>query len=194
MSSFKALCVFCGSRMGTDPAHEHTARTLGALLAERGIRLVYGGGGIGLMGALADSVMKAGGEVTGVIPEFLQNLEVGMTGLTETIVVDSMHDRKRRMFELSDSFVILPGGLGTLDETMEIITWKQLRLHGKPIVVLDVGGFWAPLAALVDRVIDGGFAHERVRDLFTVVTRVEDVLPALAAAPEPAAEVLTSHL
>ena len=169
------------------------ARRLGEVLAGNRIRLVYGGGGIGLMGVVAKTVLAAAGQVTGVIPEFLQNLEVGMDGLTEMIVVDSMHERKRRMFEMSDGFVILPGGLGTLDETFEILTWKQLRLHDKPIVVLDAGGFWAPLTGMIEAVVAGGFAHPKVGDLFAVVTDAEAVLPALRAAPATAPEVLTSH-
>lgn len=194
MTGIASLCVFCGSRTGADPAYEAATRRLGALMAGRGVRLVYGGGGIGLMGVLSESVLAAGGTVTGVIPEFLVKYEVGSRHVSEMIVVDSMHERKSRMFEMSDGFVVLPGGLGTLDETLEIVTWKQLQLHAKPIVVLDVGGFWRPLKALVDGVVAGGFAHPAVAELFTVVDDADDVFPALAAAPEPKREVLTSHL
>ncbi len=194
MTKISSLCVFCGSKKGADPAHEAAARRLGEQMAERGIRLVYGGGGIGLMGVLSDAVLKGGGEVTGVIPDFLKDLEVGSDDVTEQIVTGSMHERKTRMFELSDGFVVLPGGLGTLDETLEIITWKQLRLHSKPIVLLNSGGYWSAFQDLVRRTIDGDFAHPAVAELYTVVDRPEDVFAALAAQPEPKIEVLTSHL
>ena len=138
MTDIRSLCVFCGSRKGADPAYEAAARRLGEIIAEQGIHLVYGAGGIGLMGVLAETVLARGGRVTGIIPDFLMKYEVGDPGLTELIVVESMHQRKARMFEMSDGFVVLPGGLGTLDETFEIVTWKQLRQHSKPIVVADV--------------------------------------------------------
>jgi len=194
MSDIRSICVFCGSKTGTDPAYEAAALKLGDMIAERGIRLVYGGGRIGLMGLVAERVAADGGEVIGVIPDFLMKLEVGNEKIGELIITDSMHTRKRRMFELSDGFVSLPGGLGTLDETFEIITWKQLQLHAKPIVVLDVAGYWKGLGGLVEDTIDGGFAHDKVRDLFSTVGTPEAVFEALAAAPEPDREVLTSHL
>ncbi len=194
MIKISALSVFCGSRAGDDPAHRRAAEGLGVIFAARGIQLVYGGGGIGLMGVLAGAVLAGGGQVTGVIPEFLVEHEVERRDLTELVVVDSMHARKTRMFELSDGCVVLSGGLGTLDEAFEIITWKQLRLHDKPIVLLSVDGFWNPFLALVEAVVAGGFAHPAVRDLFTVVDRADEVVPALEAAPEPRPEVLTSHL
>jgi len=194
MSTIKSLCVFCGSRKGADPAYEAAARRLGEIIAERGVHLVYGAGGIGLMGVLAETVLARGGKVTGIIPDFLMKYEVGDPGVSELIVVDSMHDRKRRMFEMSDGFVVLPGGLGTLDETFEITTWKQLRQHSKPIVIADVAGYWSGFKDLVGSVIDGGFAHEKINELFTVVETVEEVFPALDAALEPDDIVLTSHL
>ncbi len=194
MTDITSLCVLCGSRKGDDPAYEETARRLGRMMAERRIRLIYGGGGIGLMGVLAETVLAAGGEVTGVIPDFLMKYEVGDPGLTDLHIVGSMHDRKNRMFEMADGFVVLPGGLGTLDETFEIVTWKQLQLHAKPIVVVDVGGYWQPLKALLDATVAGGFAHPAVTELFTVVGSVDDVFRALAEAPEPQEIVLTSHL
>lgn len=194
MARIDSVCVFCGSKSGNDPAWARAADRLGALLAEAGIRLVYGGGRIGLMGIVAQAVMRAGGRVSGVIPDFLMKLEVADTGITDLAVVDSMHDRKRRMFELSDGFVVLPGGLGTLDETFEIVTWKQLRHHSKPIVVLDVNGYWAPLIDLVRATVAGGFAHPAVADLFTMVSTPEEVIPALRAAPAVDERVLTSHL
>ena len=194
MTKITSLCVFCGSKNGDDPAHKAAAERLGELMAERGVRLVYGGGSIGLMGALSDAVLSCGGKVIGVIPEFLKDLEVGSDDVTEQIVTASMHERKNRMFELSDGFVVLPGGLGTLDETLEIITWKQLQVHAKPVVILNSGGYWAPFEALVQQTIDGGFAHPAVAELYTVVDSPEDVFEALAAQPEPKEVVLTSHL
>jgi len=194
MKTIRSICVFCGSKTGADPAHEETAKRLGALMAERGIGLVYGGGCIGLMGIIADAVAGGGGTVTGVIPEFLMKLDVGNSEVGELIVTDSMHSRKQRMFELSDAMVALPGGLGTLDETFEIITWKQLQQHTKPIVLINVSGYWDPFAALVEATIVGGFAHPKIRDLYTMVGDADAVFAALAAAPEPDVEVLTSHL
>ena len=194
MTEISSLCVFCGSKKGADPAHEAAAKRLGQLMAERGVRLVFGGGRIGLMGVLADAVLGGGGEATGVIPEFLKDLEVGNDAVTKQIVTASMHERKTRMFELADGFVVLPGGLGTLDETIEVITWKQLQLHAKPVVVVNTGGYWSVLEDLVRRTVEGGFAHPAVAELFTMVDGPDDVFEALEAAPQPNAEVLTSHL
>lgn len=194
MSKIESLTVFCGSKMGEDPAYAEAARRFGAIMAEKGVRLVYGGGAIGLMGVVAKTVLDGGGRVTGVIPDFLMEYEVGNPGVTELLVVPSMHERKRRMFEISDGFVVLPGGLGTLDETFEIVTWKQLQLHAKPVVLLDINGFWKPLMGMVDAAIAGGFAHPAVTELFTLVSRPEEVFAALGSAPEPQEIVLTSHL
>jgi uncharacterized protein (TIGR00730 family) len=194
MITISALSVYCGSRFGDHPAYRAVAEELGTLLAARGIRLVYGGGDIGLMGVLADAVLAGGGEVTGVIPEFLVEHGVEKRDVTDLIVVESMHARKTRMFDLADGCVVLPGGLGTLDEAIEIITWKQLRLHDKPVVVVNIDGFWEPFMALVEAVIAGGFAHPAVRDLFTMVDGIDQILPSLEAAPDLNPEVLTSHL
>ncbi|MEE2760543.1 MAG: TIGR00730 family Rossman fold protein [Pseudomonadota bacterium] len=194
MKNMDAIAVFCGSREGVDPAYALAARQLGAEMVARGTGLIFGGGRIGLMGIIADAVMKGGGQVTGVIPEFLDDLEVGHDGITELVKVGSMHARKHTMFTRADAFVVLPGGLGTLDECMEIITWKQLRQHSKPIVVVDVAGYWKTLTALVEGVIDGGFAHPKARDLFTTVANVDEVFAAIANAPEPDRLVLDSHL
>ena len=194
MITISVLSVYCGSRFGDHPAYRAVAEELGTLLAARGIRLVYGGGDIGLMGVLADAVLAGGGEVTGVIPEFLVEHEVEKRDVTDLIVVESMHARKTRMFDLADGCVVLPGGLGTLDEAIEIITWKQLRLHDKPVVVVNIDGFWEPFMALVEAVIAGGFAHPAVRDLFTMVDGIDQILPSLEAAPAVNPEVLTSHL
>ena len=179
MTSLRSLCVFCGSRSGGEPAYAAAAVELGRALAGRGIRLVYGGGSIGLMGKVMQSVLDHGGEVTGVIPEFLMRREVGNPALTQLVVVDSMHERKQRMFELSDAFAVLPGGIGTLDESIEIITWQQLRLHAKPIALLSVAGYWQPWERLVDWIVAAGFADASVRDLFVVADDVESLLASL---------------
>ena len=194
MTRIKSLCVFCGSRAGTEPMYREAAMRLGALMAERRVRLVYGGGSIGLMGVIADTILEAGGEVTGVIPDFLMQREVGHGHLTQLVLTDSMHDRKRRMFEMADGFVVLPGGLGTLDETFEIITWKQLHLHDAPIVILDVGGYWTPLRTLIDRIIAAEFADPAIRSLGTFVATADAVFPALETAPSSGGVVSSSHL
>ena len=178
-----SICVFCGSRIGDDPAYGRAAQRFGAILAAHGITLVYGGGGIGLMGVLADAVIGAGGRVVGVIPEFLKQREVGHGAVTGMVVVDSMHARKATMFDQSDAFVILPGGLGTLDETMEIVTWRQLGLHDKPIVLVDVAGYWRPLRALLEAAVAHGFATPGSSGLLTIVDDVDQVLDAIAADP-----------
>lgn len=194
MEPISSLCVYCGSSVGIDPIYRAAAERLGRVMAENRIRLVYGGGRIGLMGVLADSVIAAGGSAVGVIPEFLETREVGHQGVDELHIVDSMHSRKNLMFELSDGFAVLPGGFGTLDETFEIITWRQLRLHDKPIVVLDVGGYWRPLLHLIDHVIGTGFARPEYRGLFTVVDDVEDVIAAIRKEPEPSVPDRPSRL
>lgn len=179
----ESVCVFCGSRTGSDPDHADQAQTLGRALAEAGIRLVYGGGQVGLMGVLADSVLAAGGQVTGVIPHFLNHREVAHPGLGDLVVVDSMHARKALMVARSQAFVVLPGGLGTLDETFEILTWRQLGLHAKPVVLVD-GGFWRPLRALIDHMIAEDFASPN--DALTVVDHAREVVPTLAGLAEGA--------
>lgn len=186
MTSLSALCVYCGSSDQVDPAHRQAAATLGRLLARSSTTLVYGGGRIGLMGICADAALAAGGHVIGIIPEHLNSVEVGHQGVSELHVVPSMHIRKQMMFELADAFAVLPGGIGTLDETFEIITWRYLGLHDKPIVLVDNKGYWRPFIAMIDHVIASGFAKPAIRALYQVVDRVEDVLPAIAAAPMPA--------
>lgn len=178
-----SVAVFCGSRSGNDNLHETSARALGAGLAERDICLVYGGGGIGLMGAVASSALDRGGEVKGVIPEFMLKLEVGDLEGVDLELTDSMHNRKRRMFELADAFVAIAGGLGTLDELIEITTWKQLRLHDKPIIVLNEGGYWDNFVNLFAHVIEHGFAAESNAALVTVVDSVDKVFETLSNAP-----------
>ncbi len=190
MATLTSLFVYCGSSSGVDTAHHAAAARLGRLLAERGVRLVYGGGGIGLMGIMADAALAAGGSVTGIIPHHLQEREVGHGAITELIVVGSMHARKRKMFELADAFAVLPGGMGTLDEALEVITWRQLALHDKPVVLVDNAGYWAPLMALIDHAIGAGFAPPSARRLFTVVDTVEAIFDAVARAPEP---TVTTH-
>ena len=172
----KALCVFCGSSLGFEAVHGNFARKLGERLAVRGVRLVFGGGGIGLMGILADSVLSNGGVATGVIPEFLMKPEVAHPNLTEMIVVKDMHTRKRRMFELADGFAILPGGLGTLDEAIEMMTWRQLQLHDKPIVLVDNNGYWAWLPTAINHFVAGGFAPEKTKKLVTIMHDADEVI------------------
>ena len=180
MSKVHAVAVFCGSRSGNDPAYNSAAQALGWGLGKAGIRLVYGGGRIGLMGVLADAALAAGGDVLGVIPEFLTRREVAHAGVTRMVVTDSMHSRKQHMFEAADAFVSLPGGLGTLDETIEIITWRQLRLHAKPILICDVAGSAAAFLATIEAVIAADFALPEARRLFEVVDGVPAVLQRLS--------------
>jgi len=185
MALVKSICVYCGSSSRVDEVYRAAATRFGVILAEAGIELIYGGGRVGLMGLLADAALASGGRVTGIIPIHLHDKEVGHNGLTELVIVDNMHQRKRRMFELADAFAVLPGGLGTLDETLEIITWKQLGLHDKPVVLVDVAGYWTPLLELIEHTVVSGFAVRGALQLYRVAARVEDVLPALAAAPQP---------
>lgn len=174
-----SVCVFCGSSPGLDPAYLEAARRLGGLLAERGIAVVYGGASVGVMGAVADAALAAGGRVVGVIPRALWEREVAHTGLTELRVVDSMHQRKAAMAELSDAFVALPGGIGTLEELFEIWTWAQLGLHRKAFGLLDVLGFYRPLAAFLDHVVEQGFLKPNHRALVHVDQDPERLLARL---------------
>ena len=183
MADITSLCVYCGSSRRGAQSHHDAARQLGETLAANGIRLVYGGGSVGLMGIVADTVLNNGGEVVGVIPKFLEDLEVGHTDCTELHVTGNMHDRKLKMATLSDAFAILPGGLGTLDETFEILTWKQLELHDKPVVLVNVDGFWDPLTALVDAQIDANYVRAKHRSLYEIAADVADVLPTIRAMP-----------
>ncbi|PCJ57114.1 MAG: TIGR00730 family Rossman fold protein [Rhodospirillaceae bacterium] len=194
MKNIQALCVYCGSTEDVDPIYLEAAKNFGTILAAHGIRLIYGGGGVGLMGAIADAVLAHNGDVTGIMPEFLLDIEVAHEGVTEMIVVDSMHSRKQKMFELADAFVVLPGGFGTLDEVVEILTWKQLCRHDKPILLANIAGYWGPLIALIAAITDEGFAQPQNADLLTTVPSVEAILPALAAAPEPAIHTVTSKV
>lgn len=180
-----SICIFCGSRYGTDPRFRAAATRLGELAGAAGLRVIYGGGQVGLMGAAADAAMAAGGEVVGLIPARLLEREVGHRAITELIVAQDMFDRKDQMIARSDAFVILPGGLGTLDELLEVLTLRQLGYHGKPTVVVNLGGYWDPLIVLIDRIIEYGFAAPSVRTLYRVVSSVEQVLPVLGIG-EPA--------
>ena len=183
MSKPSALCVFCGSRFGVDPVFRDLARQLGQTLAAQGVSLIYGGGGVGLMGLAANAALAAGGTVVGIIPQFLFDREAGHPNLSELVVVKSMHERKLEMFERSDAFVVLPGGLGTLEEFFEVLSWRTLGLHDKPIVIIDHADYWKPLADLLHGVVAGGFADGRYLDHVAFVTRVEDVLPTIEAMP-----------
>ncbi|MGI9333385.1 MAG: TIGR00730 family Rossman fold protein [Gammaproteobacteria bacterium] len=182
-----SLAVFCGSRPGNDAQYAAAARELGTAMAARSVRLVYGGGRVGIMGIVADAVLASGGQATGVIPTFLQRLEVGHDGLDEVFVTDNMHERKRIMFEHADAFVALPGGIGTLDETIEILTWKQLSLHAKPVIILDTSGYWSALLAVFDSVVDQGFAGSSMHDLYDVVATPTALFELVDALPEPSA-------
>ncbi|HVZ09150.1 TIGR00730 family Rossman fold protein [Rhodopila sp.] len=181
--SIRSLAVFCGSRVGNNPAYTEAGRALGAGLAVAGIRLVYGGGRIGIMGVIADAVLQAGGTVLGVIPDFLKQWEVEHQGVQKMIVTDSMHERKTRLYEESDAFLTMPGGLGTFDETFEIITWRQLRLHDKPILLCNVEGWADPLIAMLENAIGDGFAAASARALVEVLDDVPAVMERLASLP-----------
>ncbi len=187
MPAIHSLAVFCGSRVGFDPAYAAAASALGAGLAAAGIRLVYGGGGVGLMGIIADAALAADGEILGIIPEFLQRREVAHAGVGDMVVTDTMHDRKRRMFDAADAFVTMPGGLGTFDETIEITTWRQLALHDKPILICDIAGWAQPYLASLQAAVDQGFAGAECLRLYEVLPDVDAVLARLAALTSPGA-------
>lgn len=179
-TSPKSVCVFCASSNAADPAYLEAAETFGAILARKGVRMVYGGGGVGLMGAAARGCHRAGGKVLGVMPEFLVNREM-LFDEVETLVVQSMHERKQIMFEQSDAFAILPGGIGTLEEIVELMSWRRLELHRKPMVFLNLGGFWDPLFTLIDHTIEQNLTPGWFRETWRSVTTVNDILPAMRA-------------
>ena len=185
MSNIQRLCVYCGSSGAVDRQYREAAAELGACLAAAGIGLVYGGGRVGLMGLLADAALAGGAEVIGIIPSRLRDAELAHPGATELVVVQSMHERKRRMAEKADAFAILPGGIGTLDEMFEILSWKQLGLHDKPILLADIGGYWVPLRALLDDIVTKGFARPEARELLLVVPTVAALMAALEVPEEP---------
>ncbi len=189
MAVIRSLCVFCGASDDVDAAYRESATILGRSMAAAGVELVFGGGRIGLMGLISQAVAQGGGKVTGVIPRHLHRAEIGgRAALGELHIVETMHERKALMFARSDAIAVLPGGLGTLDETFEVLTWKQLGLHDKPIVVVDVKGYWGPLMHQIERVVATGFAPRSSLDLMRIVDTPEAVLPLLASLPEPRVE------
>ncbi len=177
--SIQAICVFCGASSGHNPAFLEAAAELGRSFGNNQIQLIYGGGGSGLMGIIADNVLESDGDVTGVIPDYLKDRELGHQKLTNLEVVSSMHERKRRMFDLADGIVVLPGGVGTLEEALEVITWKQLGMHDKPIVILNIQKYWQKLDDLIANTIEEGFAAPPTRDLYELVDSPDEVLPTL---------------
>jgi uncharacterized protein (TIGR00730 family) len=179
MRKIRKICVYCGSSTGADPTFFAAARDFGRILAKSDIGLVYGGGDLGLMGALAHAVLSAGGHVTGIIPHFLQKREKTLESVQELLIVDDMHERKRLMFEKADAFVALPGGIGTLEELVEQLTWVQLERHDKPVLIADVAGFWRPLLALLDHMRKQGFIRPQLEARYLVRQRVDEILPAL---------------
>jgi len=188
MSTIKSICVYCASGPGKNPAFMDAAKTFGRILAENGIRLVYGGGSVGLMGALAESVIDHGGAVTGVIPDFLINREHMLLSVQERLITRDMHERKWVMFERADAFVALPGGVGTLEELVEQLTWAQLGRHKKPILALNIARFWDPLCALLEQMEKLDFIRANLPVTLLVADRVEEILPKLVAAARSVAE------
>lgn len=187
MADIRTVCVYCGSGPGTNPSFIESARALGRIFAENGIRLVYGGGSVGMMGAVAKSVLDHGGNVTGIIPDFLVKKEVVMP-LQDLIITPDMHERKRLMFEHSDAFVALPGGVGTLEELVEQLTWKQLGRHAKPVLLANIDGFWEPLFALLAHMRETEFIRPGFALDLLEAERVEDILPRLQAAAKTVAK------
>jgi uncharacterized protein (TIGR00730 family) len=181
MPAIRTICVYCGSGFGSDPVFVQTAAELGRSMAKHGISLVYGGGNVGLMGTVARSVLDSGGYVTGIIPSFLKSREKMLDDVQETIVVEDMHTRKRLMFEKADAFVALPGGIGTLEELVEQMTWAQLGQHTKPILLVSVNGFWKPLLTLFAHMREQGFIRPGLELNYLVAERIEEVIPMLEA-------------
>ncbi|MEL6958560.1 MAG: TIGR00730 family Rossman fold protein [Pseudomonadota bacterium] len=175
-----SICVYCGSRDGTDPAFANAAEAVGTLIGRKGWRLVYGAGDVGLMGRTARAAQTAGADVFGVIPEHLMRLEVGKTDLSTFIVTETMHERKKVMLLNADVIVMLPGGAGSLDEFFEALTWRQLGLHDKPIILLNIAGYWDPLMTLLDQITTKGFADQSLHDLFVVTDDLEHTLATIA--------------
>lgn len=184
----KRISVFCGSSPGNDGIYEQTARKLGEILAERKTGIVYGGTNIGLMNAVANGALSRGGEVTGILPEFIRKKGFAHTQLTELIIVDSMHERKRRMYELSDGMIALPGGLGTLEEFFEVLAWSQLGLHKKPVGLLNIKGFWDPLKVLTQKMVSEGFLREENRKMILISDEITDLLDRMEKYSAPSVE------
>lgn len=181
----KRVCVFCGANPGNNPAYAAAARAMGEAIAQRGLGLVYGGGHVGLMGIVADAAMKAGAEVIGIIPEVLMNREVGHGAITELHVVGTMHERKKMMADLSDGFIVMPGGVGTLEEAVEAFTWTQLGIHDKGLVFLDVEGYWQGMASLFDHMVANGFVKPEQRPIAQFVAEPAAALDALSTFEAP---------
>jgi hypothetical protein len=197
MAELRSICVYCGANTGTDPKYREAAETLGRAMADSGVRLVYGGGSIGLMGILARTVLAHGGKVTGIIPQFLKDREVMLKEVSDLVVTADMHERKRIMFERADAFVALPGGIGTLEEVVEMMTWAQLEQHMKPVLIVNINGFWDSLIGLFQRMSDDGFLHKEFLGVHMELPvhfcdSVDAVIPtlraAVAATPRLAAE------
>ena len=184
MTAIRNVCVYCGSASGADPLFANAASALGQTLAEAGVGLVYGGGNSGLMGTMAKSALAHGGHVTGIIPDFLKSRELMLKEAQDLVIVADMHTRKRLMFERADAFVALPGGIGTLEELVEQLTWVQLGRHRKPVLIVDVAGFWRPLLNLFAHMRDAGFIASGFEIRYLVAEKVADVLPMLEAASE----------
>lgn len=189
-----SVCVYCGTGQNVNPLYKTAAADLGGALAAAGVRLVYGGGSVGLMGIVSEACMQAGGSVMGIIPAHLSEKEGQKHDITDLVVVDSMHTRKNMMVEQSDGFVVLPGGLGTLDEMFEILTWKYLGLHDKPVVLVNVNGYYDPLVATLRHMMKEGFTPAHHLDMLAVVTSVQDVLPALSRLPQGSGVAQTERM
>ena len=183
MSRITRLCVYCGSSAGRDPRYREAAGELGGALVQAGIELIFGGGRVGLMGILADAVLAGGGRVTGIIPDRLRSRELAHPTVNELIVVPNMHERKRLMAERAEAFAVFPGGIGTLDETFETMTWRQLGLHDKPIFLVDLAGYWRPLRGLLDHLVSEGFVEASVAQLLTIVSNIPELIDRLAHTP-----------
>lgn len=174
-----SVCVYCGSSFGSDPAHEAAATRLGQIIAEAGLRLVYGGGSVGLMGTVANAALESGGKVTGIIPRFLEKREVMLDSLEDLVITNDMHERKHLMFERADAFIALPGGIGTLEEAVEMMTWAQLGQHKKPVLLANINGFWSPLLELLDHMRAQGYIRPDTEVPYLVAKKIEDILPML---------------
>ena len=181
LNPVKSVCVYCGSRLGNKDLYQKQAKELGERIAKAGLSLVYGAGSIGLMGVVARAARDNGADVIGIIPEHLDDIEITQPGLAELHITDDMHQRKKMMFERSDAFIVLPGGLGTLDETLEMMTWAQLSLHSKPIILVNTNGYWSPLVELVSHVVADGFASSENAELLTVVSSPAEAIAHLTA-------------
>lgn len=185
MTKINSLCVYCGSRPSNNKNFHILAKEIGQIIAQNQIELIYGGGSVGLMGIVASSVMQSGGKVHGIIPAHLNETEKSHENITKLTIVGNMHQRKRMMFNHSDAFLVLPGSIGTLDETLEVITWRQLKLHDKPIVILNAENYWDPFLDLLKNIINYEFTSQQTMSYFHVVNKLEEVLPLLKSLPDP---------